>query len=173
MCVSEKNSNKIEPRAFLPSCSPVRVVMPVEACPICLEEEKGWKGYVTSHCGHTVCYPCFSRLRTATENPSCPLCRASYLQDGWIQPSPTTRRHAQRIAAEYGKPVSMEYFTKDTFLGIDSTSSRKVLVQSVNTYSVDIQKVYKTSSEYIIVTGESVNIVPGTMPMRRIADSSV
>ena len=142
-------------------------------CPICLEDTTEWKGHVTSHCGHTLCYPCFSRLRTATENPSCPLCRASYLQECWRQPSSTTRRHADRIASEQGKPVCMEYFTTDTFLGIDSTSSRKVLVRSVTTYSADIQKVYKTPSEYIIVTGESVYIVPGTMLTRRIADSSV
>ena len=138
------------------------------SCPICLEEESGWKGHVTSHCGHTVCYPCFSRLRKATENPSCPLCRAKYSTPSSGAPCPITLRHAARLSTEQGKPVSMAYFTNDAFLGIESTSSTKVLVNSIGDYSTQVQRMYKTPSEYIIVTENTVYIVPGTMCKKMI-----
>lgn len=62
----------------------------------------------------------------------------------------------------------MAYFTNDAFLGIESTSSTKVLVNSIGDYSTQVQRMYKTPSEYIIVTENTVYIVPGTMCKKMI-----
>jgi len=88
-------------------------------------------------------------------------------------PSEKTLLHAARIALEQDKPIMMDYFTPTrngtAFLGEDVTTKEKSLVKSAEEYTSPIQKVFGTTTEYIIVTENSIYIVAGTIKKKNIS----
>jgi hypothetical protein len=88
-------------------------------------------------------------------------------------PSEKTLLHAARIALEQDKPIMMDYFAPTrngtAFLGEDVTTKEKSLVKSAEEYTSPIQKVFGTTTEYIIVTENSIYIVAGTIKKKNIS----
>jgi hypothetical protein len=88
-------------------------------------------------------------------------------------PSEKTLLHAARIALEQDKPIMMDYYTPTrngtAFLGEDVTTKEKSLVKSAEEYTSPIQKVFGTTTEYIIVTENSIYIVAGTIKKKNIS----
>jgi hypothetical protein len=87
-------------------------------------------------------------------------------------PNDKTLKHAARIAIEQDKPIMLDYYT-DTrdgkaFLGEDATTKEKMLVKSAEEFTSLIQKVYKVSEDYIIMTENSIYLASGKIQKRRI-----
>ena len=92
-------------------------------------------------------------------------------------PSDKTLQHACRLAIEKDMPILMDYW-KDSFstafIGVYSNNlSSKLLVKSDDEYTSNIQKMMRSSSgsssEYIVMTENSIYIVSATIKQKRIS----
>lgn len=87
-------------------------------------------------------------------------------------PSETTMKHAAKLAVVEDKPIMMDYWTgsldKKALIGVKE-SGDKMLVKSEDEYTSCIAKFYKSSTEYIIITENSIYIVSADIPSRKIA----
>lgn len=87
-------------------------------------------------------------------------------------PNDKTLKHAARIAIENDKPILLDYYN-DTrigkaFLGEDSVSKEKMLVRSEDEYTSLIQKIFKVTEDFIIITENSIYIIHGTTKKKTI-----
>lgn len=87
-------------------------------------------------------------------------------------PSPQTLLQAAKLAIQQDKPIQLDYYV-DTynnraFLGEDAENNEKMLVKSGEEFTSSIQKIYKVSEDFIIITENSIYIVSGKMQKRRI-----
>lgn len=91
-------------------------------------------------------------------------------------PGEATLRNAAKIAIVEDKPILLDYWTSS----IDKTSligakdnNEKLLVKNEEEYTSTIAKFYKTKngthSELIIITENSIYIVDGEIPSRKIS----
>lgn len=87
-------------------------------------------------------------------------------------PVETTMKHAMKLAIVEDKPIMMDYWTasldKKALVGARE-SGEKLLVKSEDEYTSQIQKFYKSGSEYIIITENSIYIVASDIPTRKIS----
>lgn len=101
--------------------------------------------------------------------------QASPVQDP--VPSPAVLVQAAKLAIAQDKPIQMDYFvdtaTGKAFMGEDETTKEKMLVKSPEEFTSLIQKVYKVSEDYIIMTENSIYIASGKIQKRRIQASSL
>lgn len=92
-------------------------------------------------------------------------------------PSPAVLVQAAKLAIAQDKPIQMDYFvdtaTGKAFMGEDETTKEKMLVKSPEEFTSLIQKVYKVSEDYIIMTENSIYIASGKIQKRRIQASSL
>ena len=87
-------------------------------------------------------------------------------------PSDTTLQHASKLAIVEDKPIMLDYWTssvdKKALVGVRE-SGEKLLVKSAEEYTSAIAKFYKSASEYIIITENSIYIVSNEIPTRKIS----
>jgi hypothetical protein len=91
-------------------------------------------------------------------------------------PNEKTLQHAAKIAVEQDKPIMLDYYndTKNSkaFLGEDPDTKERILVKNAEEYTSPIQKIFKTATDYIVLTENSIYIVAGTIKKKIITTGS-
>jgi hypothetical protein len=86
-------------------------------------------------------------------------------------PSDVTLKHASRLAIVEDKPIMLDYWTSSldekALVGVKETGE-KLLVKTEEEYTSTIVKFYKSGSEYIVITENSIYVVSNTIPSRKI-----
>ena len=87
-------------------------------------------------------------------------------------PSDITLKHAAKLGIVEDKPIMFDYWTasldKKALIGIRE-NNEKLLVKSEEEYTSSIAKFYKSGTEYIIITENSIYIVSSDIQNRRIS----
>lgn len=94
---------------------------------------------------------------------------------GYRLPDTTTLQHAAKLSIVEDKPIMLDYWTfsldKTVLIGVKE-NAEKLLVKSEEEYTSPISKIYKVSTEYIILTENSIYIVDVNIPTKRISGNS-
>jgi hypothetical protein len=89
-------------------------------------------------------------------------------------PSATVLLRAAQVSIDEDKPIYLDYFRdsveKKCCIGVQD--SIKYLVKSDNEYTSTIQSVFKCETSYIVMTENSLYIVDGGIPIKRVLPSS-
>jgi hypothetical protein len=87
-------------------------------------------------------------------------------------PSEITLKHAIKLAIVEDKPILLDYWTssldKKALIGVKE-NGEKLLVKSEEEYTSPISKFYKSATEYIIITENSIYLVSSEIPTRKIS----
>jgi hypothetical protein len=87
-------------------------------------------------------------------------------------PTDVTLKHAAKLSIVDDKPIMMDYWAssldKKALIGARD-NSEKLLVKSDEEYTSAIQKFYKSGTEYIVITENSIYIVSNEIPTRKIS----
>lgn len=87
-------------------------------------------------------------------------------------PDNTTMQNAIKLAISEDKPILLDYWTasieKTALVGVRDTKE-KLLVKSADEYTSPIQKIYKVSNDFIIMTENSIYLVCASIPTKKIA----
>lgn len=87
-------------------------------------------------------------------------------------PTDLTMKHAVKLAIVEDKPIMLDYWTasldKKALVGAKE-SGEKLLVKSEDEYTSGISKFYKSGTEFIIITENSIYIVSSDIPTRKIS----
>jgi hypothetical protein len=87
-------------------------------------------------------------------------------------PSDVTMKHAAKLAIVDDKPILLDYWTssldKKALIGARE-NGEKLLVKSEDEYTSTIAKFYKSGTEYIVITENSIYIVSNEIPTRKIS----
>lgn len=104
---------------------------------------------------------------TAVDSPSVTANNSTYRL-----PSDTSLQHASKLAIVEDKPIMLDYWTasvdKKALVGVRE-SGEKLLVKSAEEYTSPIAKFYKSGTEYIIITENSIYLVSSDIPTRKIS----
>ena len=88
-------------------------------------------------------------------------------------PCDATLQNATKLSIVEDKPVMFDYWTdsldKKALIGVREGSKEKLLVKSAEEYTSPISKFYKSITEYIIITENSIYIVASDINTRRIS----
>ena len=86
-------------------------------------------------------------------------------------PTDLTFQHASKLAIVEDKPIMLDYWTasvdKKALIGVRE-SKEKLIVKSAEEYTSPISKFYKSGTEYIIITENSIYIVSADIPTKKI-----
>lgn len=86
-------------------------------------------------------------------------------------PSDLTNQHASKLAIVEDKPIMLDYWVssleKKALIGVRE-NGEKLLVKSAEEYTSPIAKFYKSATEYIIITENSIYIVSSEIQTRKI-----
>jgi len=92
--------------------------------------------------------------------------------DGYRLPDTTTMQHVAKLAIVEDKPIMLDYWTdsieRKVLIGVKE-NNEKLLVKNEEEYTSPISKIYKVSTEYIIMTENSIYIVDVDIPTKRIS----
>ena len=87
-------------------------------------------------------------------------------------PSDVTLKHAAKLGIVDDKPIMLDYWTasldKKALIGARE-NGEKLLVKSEDEYTSTIAKFYKSGTEYIVITENSIYIVSNEIPTRNIS----
>jgi hypothetical protein len=87
-------------------------------------------------------------------------------------PSDATLKHATKLAVVEDKPIMLDYWTssldKTALIGVRE-GGEKMLVKSEEEYTSPVAKFYKSGSEYIVITENSIYLVSSEIPTRKIS----
>jgi len=87
-------------------------------------------------------------------------------------PSTTTLQHVAKLSIVEDKPIMLDYWTgscdKEVLIGVRE-SGEKLIVKSEDEYTSPISKIYKVSSEYIVVTENSIYLISSDIDTKRIS----
>ena len=87
-------------------------------------------------------------------------------------PSDATFQNAAKLSIVEDKPIMLDYWTdsldKKALIGVRE-NGEKLLVKSAEEYTSPVAKFYKSTSEYIIVTENSIYIVASDIPTKKIS----
>jgi hypothetical protein len=87
-------------------------------------------------------------------------------------PSDVTLQHAAKLAIVEDKPIMLDYWTdsvdKKALIGVRE-SGEKLIVKSAEEYTSPVAKFYKSGTEYIIITENSIYLVSSDIPTRKIS----
>ena len=93
-------------------------------------------------------------------------------QDSYRLPSDVTLKHAAKIGMVEDKPIMLDYWTasldKKALIGVKE-NGEKLLVKTEDEYTSSSAKFYKSGTEYIIITENSVYLVSSDIPTRKIS----
>lgn len=94
-----------------------------------------------------------------------------------VLPSVAVLQHAARLAIQQDKPILLDYYVETVngkaFMGEDQETKERMLVKSSDEFTSLIQKVYKVTEDYIIITENSIYVVSGKIQKRRIQAASM
>lgn len=92
--------------------------------------------------------------------------------ENYTLPADFTLKQAVKLSIVEDKPIMMDYWTasieKKALIGAKD-NGEKLLVKSEDEYTSSIAKIYKSASEYIIMTENSLYIVSNSIPTRKIS----
>jgi hypothetical protein len=92
-------------------------------------------------------------------------------ENNYRLPSDVTLKHSAKLAVVEDKPVMFDYWTssldKNCLIGVKD-NGEKLLVKTQDEYTSGIQKFYKSGTEYIIITENSIYLVASDIPTRKI-----
>ena len=87
-------------------------------------------------------------------------------------PSDTTLKHAAKLGIVEDKPIMLDYWSfsldKKALIGVKD-NGEKLLVKSEDEYTSPIAKFYKSGTEYIVITENSIYLVSSDIPTRKIS----
>ncbi len=87
-------------------------------------------------------------------------------------PSDITLKHAAKLSIVDDKPIMLDYWSasldKKALIGARD-NGEKLLVKSEDEYTSVIAKFYKSGTEYIVITENSIYIVSNEIPTRKIS----
>jgi hypothetical protein len=87
-------------------------------------------------------------------------------------PSDATLKHAVKLGIVEDKPIMLDYWTpsldKKALVG-SKDSGEKLLVKSEEEYTSTIVKFYRSGTEYIVITENSIYVVSSDIPTRKIS----
>jgi len=87
-------------------------------------------------------------------------------------PSDITLKHAAKLGIVEDKPIMLDYWSasldKKALVGVKE-NGEKLLVKSEDEYTSPIAKFYKSSTEYIIITENSIYLVCSEIPTKKIS----
>tara|TARA_B110000305_G_C18824970_1_gene353079 strand:+ start:75 stop:368 length:294 start_codon:yes stop_codon:yes gene_type:complete len=87
-------------------------------------------------------------------------------------PQEATLKNAAKLSIVEDKPIMFDYWTtsidKTALIGVKE-SNDKLLVKNEEEYTSTIIKFYKSKTELIIITENSIYIVDGEIPTRKIS----
>lgn len=87
-------------------------------------------------------------------------------------PTESTLKHAAKLSIVDDKPIMLDYWTdsldKKALIGARE-NGEKLLVKNSEEYTSVIAKFYKSGSEYIVITENSIYIVSNEIPTRKIS----
>jgi|TARA_Y100000816_G_scaffold218518_1_gene163573 hypothetical protein len=88
-------------------------------------------------------------------------------------PCEIAMKHAAKIAVTDDKPILLDYWPDSygeasVLIGVKS-NEEKLLVRSAEEYTSPIVKIFKVSTEYIVITENSIYIVSTEIPTKRIS----
>ena len=87
-------------------------------------------------------------------------------------PSDITLKHAAKLSIVEDKPIMLDYWSasldKKALIGVKE-GGEKLLVKSEDEYTSPIGKFYKSSTEYIIITENSIYLVSSDIPTKKIS----
>ena len=108
-----------------------------------------------------------STSTTATTEPS-----QTPQAQNYRLPSDVSLKHAVKLGIVEDKPLLMDYWTSSIenkcLIGVRE-SGEKLLLKSEEEYTSPIQKFYKSGTEYIIITENSIYLVSSEIQNRRIS----
>lgn len=88
-------------------------------------------------------------------------------------PCEATLQNATKLSIVEDKPVMFDYWTdsldKKALIGVREGSGEKLLVKSAEEYTSPIAKFYKSMTEYIVITENSIYVVASDIPTRKIS----
>jgi hypothetical protein len=88
-------------------------------------------------------------------------------------PCDATLQNATKLSIVEDKPIMFDYWTdsldKKALIGVREGSGEKLLVKSAEEYTSPIAKFYKSVTEYIVITENSIYIVASDIPTRKIS----
>lgn len=88
-------------------------------------------------------------------------------------PCDATLQNATKLSIVEDKPVMFDYWTdsldKKSLIGVREGSGEKLLVKSAEEYTSPISKFYKSLTEYIVITENSIYVVASDIPTRKIS----
>jgi hypothetical protein len=91
--------------------------------------------------------------------------------DTYRLPAEITLKHAAKLGMVEDKPIMLDYWTasldKKALIGVKD-NGEKLLVKSEDEYTSSISKFYKTGTEYIIITENSIYLVSSDIPTKKI-----
>ena len=97
---------------------------------------------------------------------------ASATASGYRLPTEKTLEHACKLAIVEDKPILMDYWTnsldKKALIGIRE-GGEKLLVKNAEEYTSPIAKFYKSGTDFIIITENSIYLVSAEIPTRKIS----
>ena len=86
-------------------------------------------------------------------------------------PADATLQHAAKLAIVEDKPIMLDYWTssldKKSLIGVRE-NGEKLLVKSAEEYTSTIVKFYKSGTEFIVITENSIYLVGSEIPSRKI-----
>ena len=107
---------------------------------------------------------------TTTQKPATPAVESGL---NYRLPSDITMKHAAKLAIVDDKPILLDYWTasleKKALIGAKEATGEKLLVKSEDEYTSTIAKFYKSGTEYIVITENSIYIVSNEIPTRKIS----
>ena len=87
-------------------------------------------------------------------------------------PSDVTLKHAAKLGIVDDKPIMLDDWTasldKKALIGARE-NGEKLLVKSEDEYTSTIAKFYKSGTEYIVITENSIYLVSNDIPTRKIS----
>ena len=87
-------------------------------------------------------------------------------------PSDITLKHAAKLGIVEDKPIMLDYWSasldKKALIGVKETGE-KLLVKSEDEYTSPVAKFYKSGTEFIIITENSIYLVCASIPTKKIA----
>ena len=113
-----------------------------------------------------------SAITTAASNAASNAASTANATPNYRLPSDVTLQHASKLSIVEDKPIMLDYWTasvdKKALVGVRE-SGEKLLVKSSEEYTSPIAKFYKSATEYIIITENSIYIVSSDIPTRKIS----
>jgi hypothetical protein len=89
-------------------------------------------------------------------------------------PSNNTLKSAVKLSILEDKPIMMDYWKdsleKNALIGVKQDEDQeKLLIKNEEEYTSPISKIYKSDEEFIIMTENSIYIVSGKIPTKKIS----